>query len=202
MTKSRNGEAIAFAEEPILTGLEQAAGHRRDTACKAAQHWSRSCGSAWISRYVLATKPNPTPSPSPSPRTSACSHHTARQGPEEEHHQLPPFENVPQDHRPSQAQLGGISVAAHAALYTICIPTVRHGETHDAPARNAGGVLSAITTLGRRSGEVGTVYICNLREGEKSTNQQIITYPSMETRTSASEHLLTLRQTMQPCATY
>lgn len=99
---------------------------------------------------------------------SICSHHTARQGPEEEHYQLPPVENVPQDHRPSQAQLSKISVAAHATLYTICIPTARRDGR--CASAHAGGVLSAITTLGRRSGEVGTVYICNLRDGDKSTN--------------------------------
>ena len=147
--------------EPVLTGREQAAGHRQDTACKAAQHWSRSCGSAWISRYVLATEPPP----------SICSHHTARQGPEEEHYQLPPVENVPQDHRPSQAKLSNVSVAAHATLYTICIPTARRDGR--CASAHAGGVLSAITTLGRRSGEVGTVYICNLREGDKSTNHHL-----------------------------
>lgn len=48
-------DAIESTAEPILTGLEQAAGHRQDTACKAAQRWNRSCGSAWISRYVSAT---------------------------------------------------------------------------------------------------------------------------------------------------
>ena len=38
----------------VLTCQPQVAGHRQDTACRAAQHWSKSCGSAWISRYVLA----------------------------------------------------------------------------------------------------------------------------------------------------
>jgi hypothetical protein len=148
------------------------------------------------------------------PTPSVCSHHTARQGPEEEHYQLPPVENVPQDHRPSQAQLSKISVAAHATLYTICIPTARRDGR--CASAHAGGVLSAITTLGRRSGEVGTVYICNLREGDKSTNHHLSiaplrsrevgrsattlsVYHSMEARTSASEH--SLCQTMQPCAT-
>jgi hypothetical protein len=116
--KSRDVEAFGFAAKLMLTGLEQAAGHRRDTAYKAAQHWNRSCGSAWISRYVLTAHHTP----------SIGSHHAARQGPEEEHHQLPPVENVPQDHRPSQTQLGGISVAAHAALYTICIPMARRDD--------------------------------------------------------------------------
>lgn len=106
---------------------------------------------------------------------SICSHHTARQGPEEEHYQLPPVENVPQDHRPSQAQLSRISVAAHATLYTICIPTARRDGR--CASAHAGGVLSAITTLGRRSGEVGTVYICNLREGDKSTNHHLSITP-------------------------
>lgn len=106
---------------------------------------------------------------------SICSHHTARQGPEEEHYQLPPVENVPQDHRPSQAQLSKISVAAHATLYTICIPTARRDGR--CASAHAGGVLSAITTLGRRSGEVGTVYICNLREGDKSTNHHLSITP-------------------------
>ena len=143
---------------------------------------------------------------------SICSHHTARQGPEEEHYQLPPVENVPQDHRPSQAQLSKISVAAHATLYTICIPTARRDGR--CASAHAGGVLSAITTLGRRSGEVGTVYICNLREGDKSTNHHLsITplrsrevgrsattlsgYHSMEARRSASE--LSFTQCVKQC---
>lgn len=40
-------------KEHGLTRIPQVAGHRQVTACKAARHWSRSCGSAWISRYVI-----------------------------------------------------------------------------------------------------------------------------------------------------
>jgi hypothetical protein len=58
-------------------------------------------------------------------------------------------------------------------LYTTCIPTARR-DRQCASAR-AGGVLSAITTLGRRSGEVGTVVYTQYKRRNRST---LITYAS------------------------
>lgn len=103
----------------------------------------------------------------------ALTPHPARHQPEEEHHQLPPVEDVPQDHRPSQAKLSRSRVAAHPTLYTTCIPTARRdGQCASA---HAGGVLSAITTLGRRSGEVDTVVYMQYKRRIGST---MITYAS------------------------
>lgn len=80
----------------------------------------------------------------------------AGQKPKEEQHQLPPVEDVPQDGRSPQAKLSGSHTGAHRTLYTICIPTARR-DVRGASAHIGRVVLSAITTLGRRLGEVDTV---------------------------------------------
>jgi hypothetical protein len=76
--------------------LSQDAGHHQATVYKAARSLSRSYGSAWMRQYVLLL---------PTMYTINLTHFPAGQKPEEEQHQLPPLENVPQDRGASQAEL-------------------------------------------------------------------------------------------------
>lgn len=93
----------------------------------------------------------------------ALTPHTARQEPEEEQHQLPPVEDVPQDHRPSQAKLGGSRIAAHRTLYTTCIPTARRHD--NAPARAQKVSYQRSQYWDGVQVRLALLYISNIREG-------------------------------------
>jgi hypothetical protein len=108
--------------------FSQDAGHHQATVYKAARSLSRSYGSAWMRQYVLLL---------PTMYTINLTHFPAGQKPEEEQHQLPPLENVPQDRGASQAELD--TTTTLLSLCTLCIPMQR--QTYEIASRKELGLL-------------------------------------------------------------